>query len=45
MTADKVLWEIQDDSGTVLKTSLDDAKEQQLRDALAKASLAEPASA
>ena len=45
MTADKVLREIQDAGGTVLKTSLDDAKEKQLRDALAKASLAEPASA
>src|SRR6201996_8690263 len=36
MTADKVLKEIQDAGGTVLKTSLDDAKEKQLRDALAK---------
>jgi uncharacterized membrane protein len=36
MTPDKVLREIQDAGGTVLKTSLDDAKEQQLRDALAK---------
>ena len=43
MTADKVLREIQDAGGTVLKTSLDDAKEKQLRDALAKASEAEPA--
>jgi uncharacterized membrane protein len=43
MTADKVLREIQDAGGTVLKTSLDDTKEQQLRDALAKASEAEPA--
>jgi uncharacterized membrane protein len=42
MTADKVLREIQDAGGTVLKTSLDDTKEQQLRDALAKAST-EPA--
>ena len=42
MTADKVLREIQDAGGTVLKTSLDDAKEKQLRDALAKASLTEP---
>ena len=43
MTADKVLREIQDAGGTVLKTSLDDAKEKLLRDALAKASLtAEP---
>jgi uncharacterized membrane protein len=38
MTPDKVLKEIQDAGGTVLKTSLDDTKEQQLRDALAKAS-------
>jgi uncharacterized membrane protein len=40
MTPDKVLREIQDAGGTVLKTSLDDTKEQQLRDALAKASTA-----
>ena len=45
MTADKVLREIQDAGGTVLKTSLDDTKEKQLRDALAKASEAEPAPA
>jgi uncharacterized membrane protein len=45
MTADKVLREIQDAGGTVLKTSLDEAKEKQLRDALAKASLTEPAAA
>ena len=38
MTADKVLREIQDAGGTVLKTSLDDTKERLLRDALAKAS-------
>jgi len=38
MTPDKVLREIKDAGGTVLKTSLDDTKEQQLRDALAKAS-------
>jgi uncharacterized membrane protein len=37
MTADKVLREIQDAGGTVLKTSLDDSKEQKLREALAKA--------
>ena len=43
MTADKVLKEIQDAGGTVLKTSLDDTKEQLLRDALAKATEAEPA--
>src|SRR6476661_7312332 len=41
MTPDKVLREIQDAGGTVLKTSLDDAKEQKLREALAKAT-AEP---
>jgi|SRR5215203_1483501 len=40
MTPDKVLREIQDAGGTVLKTSLDDTKEQQLRDALAKAGTA-----
>jgi uncharacterized membrane protein len=42
MTADKVLREIQDAGGTVLKTSLDDEKEKILRDALAKAA-AKPA--
>jgi uncharacterized membrane protein len=42
MTPDKVLREIQDAGGTVLKTSLDDTKEQQLRDALAKASTDQP---
>lgn len=42
MTADKVLKEIQDAGGTVLKTSLDNSKENVLRDALAKAA-AEPA--
>jgi uncharacterized membrane protein len=42
MTADKVLKEIQDAGGTVLKTSLDDAKEKVLREALAKATAAEP---
>ncbi|MGY0574831.1 DUF1269 domain-containing protein [Bradyrhizobium sp. RDM12] len=41
MTPDKVLREIQDAGGTVLKTSLDDAKEQKLREVLAKAT-AEP---
>lgn len=45
MTADKVLREIQDAGGTILKTSLDDIKEQQLRDALAKAPLTEPSQA
>jgi uncharacterized membrane protein len=34
MTADKVLREIQHSGGVVLKTSLDDAKEKVLRDAL-----------
>jgi uncharacterized membrane protein len=42
MTADKVLREIQDAGGVVLKTSLDDAKEKTLRDALAHAA-AKPA--
>jgi uncharacterized membrane protein len=37
MTADKVLNEIKDAGGTVLKTSLDETKEQVLRDALSKA--------
>jgi len=37
MTADKVLNEIKDAGGTVLKTSLDETKEQHLRDALAAA--------
>ena len=44
MTADKVLKEIQDAGGVVLKTSLDDSKEKLLRDALAKASASEAAS-
>ena len=44
MTADKVLKEIQDAGGVVLKTSLDDSKEKLLRDALAKASDSEAAS-
>ncbi|MGD9845253.1 MAG: DUF1269 domain-containing protein [Variibacter sp.] len=43
MTPDKVLRDIQDAGGTVLKTSLDDTKEQKLRDALAKASTETPA--
>jgi uncharacterized membrane protein len=43
MTADKVLKEIQDAGGVVLKTSLDDSKEKLLRDALAKATAAESA--
>ena len=41
MTADKVLKEIKDAGGVVLKTSLDETKEQILRDALAKATVAE----
>lgn len=45
MTADKVLKEIQDAGGTVLKTSLDETKEQTLRDALTKAVAAEPIAA
>ena len=35
MTADKMLKEIKDAGGTVLKTSLDETKEKALRDALA----------
>ena len=42
MTADKVLKEIQGAGGTVLKTSLDDAKESALREALAKAGTTQP---
>jgi uncharacterized membrane protein len=42
MTADKVLKEIKEAGGVVLKTSLDDAKEKALRDALASAA-AKPA--
>jgi uncharacterized membrane protein len=41
MTADKVLKEIKDAGGVVLKTSLDESKEQILRDALAKAAATE----
>jgi uncharacterized membrane protein len=41
MTADKVLKEIKDAGGVVLKTSLDESKEQMLRDALAKATATE----
>ena len=37
MTADKVLKEIKDAGGIVLKTSLDETKEKTLRDALASA--------
>src|SRR5436190_14732729 len=37
MTADKVLKEIKDAGGVVLKTSLDETKEKALRDALASA--------
>lgn len=36
MTADKVLKEIKDAGGVVLRTSLDETKEQMLRDALGK---------
>ena len=43
MTADKVLGEIKDLGGTVLKTSLDEKKEQHLRDTLAAATLAKAA--
>jgi uncharacterized membrane protein len=43
MTADKVLNEIKDAGGTVLKTSLDETKEKILRDALASAAAAKPA--
>jgi len=42
VTADKVLREIQDAGGTVLKTSLDDSKETLLREALAKATATPP---
>lgn len=41
MTADKVLKEIKDAGGVVLKTSLDDSKERRLREALAKATVEE----
>jgi uncharacterized membrane protein len=41
MTADKVLKEIKDAGGVVLKTSLDETKEQALRDALGKAAATE----
>ena len=39
VTADKVLKEIEGYGGTVLKTSLDESKEQVLRDALGRASV------
>lgn len=42
MTADKVLAEIQQHGGTVLHTSLDETRENVLREALASASAAEP---
>ncbi len=45
MTADKVLSEIRDAGGTVLKTSLDDSKEKVLRDALANAAATAPEAA
>jgi uncharacterized membrane protein len=38
MTADKVLKQVQGFGGVVLKTSLDETKEQVLRDALQRAS-------
>jgi uncharacterized membrane protein len=37
MTADKVMAEIKDAGGVILKTSFDEKKEQHLRDTLAKA--------
>jgi len=43
MTADKVLNEIKDAGGTVLKTSLDETKEKILRDALVKSAGERPA--
>ena len=43
MTADKVLSQIKDAGGTVLKTSLDETKEQHLRDTLAAATQAKAA--
>jgi uncharacterized membrane protein len=43
MTADKVLNEIKNAGGVVLKTSLDETKEKLLRDALASAAAAKPA--
>jgi uncharacterized membrane protein len=45
MTADKVLKEIQGFGGEVLRTSLDETKEQTLREALGKASAAQTAPA
>jgi uncharacterized membrane protein len=45
MTADKVLNEIKDAGGVVLKTSLDEKKEQILRDTLAKATEGKPSAA
>jgi uncharacterized membrane protein len=44
MTADKVLNAIKDAGGVVLKTSLDEKKEQLLRETLAKATEATPSS-
>jgi uncharacterized membrane protein len=43
MTADKVLNEIKDAGGIVLKTSMDETKEKVLRDALSKEVAAKPA--
>lgn len=45
MTADKVLNEIKDAGGVVLQTSLDEKKEQVLRDTLAKAAQEKPSAA
>src|SRR6185312_5486782 len=42
MTADKVLREVKDSGGTVLQTTLDDNKEQKLRDILTKAAASAP---
>jgi Predicted membrane protein len=44
ITTDKVLKEIEAYGGTVLKTSLDESKEQVLRDALGRASASPAAS-
>jgi hypothetical protein len=43
MTADKVVEQIKDYGGVVLKTSLTDANEQALRDALASAAVSDAA--
>jgi len=44
MSADKVLEQIKDYGGVVLKSSLTDAREQALRDALASAAASAPSS-